>query len=203
MHELTRAGIPCSIYLSPIFPFLSEQLLEDSIAQASKNGAKCCSAIFLKIRPIVWRDVKAFLDENSPALVSEYEELYFKHGDKDLSNYLLSRYAYRRSIMESLAETCKKNNLRFTSEEFFDLWTTPYSDCVDIDCWHAPTAYDIWRLAITKNGKQFDLDEAVQILVKNLDVDERYLKKLREHWNSELLLLDREQEGEAGFRLIS
>jgi DNA repair photolyase len=145
INALTKAGIRCSIYLSPVFPYLSEPYLEDFIREASKNGAKCCSAIFLKIRPIVWKHVKAFLETNYPSLKSKYEELYFKHEDKDLSNYRLPEYTYRRRTMESIAEICKKHNLKFASEEFFDLWTTPYSDCVDINCWHAPTLYDVWR----------------------------------------------------------
>jgi len=57
----------------------------------------------------------------------------------------LPKYMYRRKIMESTAELCRKHGLKFTSEEFFDLWITSYSDCVDINCWHAPTAYDVWR----------------------------------------------------------
>jgi DNA repair photolyase len=146
INALTNAGIQCSIYLSPIFPYLSEPFLEHFIKEASENGAKCCSAIFLKIRPIVWKYVKAFLENYYPSLISKYEKLYFKHGDIDLSNYRLPEYTYRRRTMESIAETCKKYNLKFTSEEFFDLWTTPYSDCVDINCWHAPTLYDVWRL---------------------------------------------------------
>jgi len=153
MNTLTKAGVPCSIYLSPIFPYLSEPFLEDFIRESSKNGARCCSAIFLKIRPIVWKNVKAFLQNNFPSLISKYEELYFKHGDEDLSHYRLPEYTYRRKIMESIAQVCRKHNLKFTSEEFFDLWTTPYSDCVDINCWHAPTLYDIFSNMVTPKLK--------------------------------------------------
>ncbi|MEM3697856.1 MAG: radical SAM protein, partial [Candidatus Bathyarchaeia archaeon] len=145
MYMLTKAGIPCSIYLSPIFPVLSENLLDFYLKKASDNGAKCCSAIFLKIRPIVWKYVKDFLMNHYNFLINKYEELYFKQGDIDLSNYRLPEYTYRRKTMETIAETCKRYNLKFTSEEFFDLWTTPYSDCVDINCWHNPTAYNGWR----------------------------------------------------------
>jgi len=154
MNTLTKAGVPCSIYLSPIFPFLSEKLLDFYLKKASENGARCCSAIFLKIRPIVWKGVRTFLENNYPSLKSKYVELYFKHGDKDLSNYKLPEYTYRRKTMEKIAEKCKEYNLKFTSEEFFDLWTTPYSDCVDINCWHAPTAYDVYYLMKPKVTKR-------------------------------------------------
>lgn len=152
-NRLTKAGVPCSIYLSPIFPFLSEPFLENVIIKAFKNGAKCCSSIFLKIRPIVWKNVKAFLQDNYPSLISRYEELYFKHGDEDLSHYRLPEYTYRRKMMESIAQKCRKYGLKFTSEEFFDLWTTPYSDCVDIDCHHAVTLYDVWEFLKVQNNK--------------------------------------------------
>jgi len=154
MNKLTKAGIPCSIYLSPIFPYLSEPFLENLLAEASKNGARCCSAIFLKIRPIVWKYVKNFLKSHYNFLISKYEDLYFKHGDKDLSDYRLPEYTYRRKTMESIAEICRKYKLKFTSEEFFDLWTTPYSDCVDINCWHAPTAYDVYCFMKTRNNRK-------------------------------------------------
>jgi hypothetical protein len=46
--------------------------------------------------------------------------------------------------MEENAEICSKYNLKFTSEEFYGLWTTPYSDCVDINCWHVHLSGYLW-----------------------------------------------------------
>jgi hypothetical protein len=40
-------------------------------------------------------------------LISKYEKLYFKQGDKDLSDYKLPEYTYRRKAMEFIAEKCK------------------------------------------------------------------------------------------------
>jgi len=183
MSTLTKAGVPCSIYLCPIFPFLSEPFLENFIIKASMNGAVCCSAIFLKIRPIVWKNVEPFLKDNFPLLVSKYEELYFKLGDRDLSKYKLPEYTYRRKTMEKVAEICKKHNLKFTSEEFFDLWTTPYSDCVDIGCWHAPTSYDIWSFVKAQNGRWIGLDEAILFVRKKFHVNDKYVEELTKYWN--------------------
>lgn len=188
ISKLSNAGIPCSIYLSPIFPFLSEQLLDFYLKKALESGARCCSAIFLKIRPIVWKYVKIFLMNHYNFLISKYEELYFKHGDKDLSNYALPEYSYRRRTMESIAETCKRYNMKFTSEEFFDLWTTPYSDCVDINCWHAPTAYDIWCFLKTQNNRNsISLDDVIEFIKKNFHVDDEYLKSLKINRNSGII----------------
>jgi DNA repair photolyase len=181
MNVLTKAGVPCSIYLSPIFPFLSKKLLDFYLKKASENGVKCCSAIFLKIRPIVWKNVKAFLQNNDPSLISEYEELYFKHGDEDLSHYKLPEYTYRRRTMEEIAKTCEKYNLKFTSEEFFDLWTMPYSDCVDIDCWHAPTLYDVRRFMKTES-ESHNLKEVGEFIHNNFCVEKEYFQKLAKYW---------------------
>jgi hypothetical protein len=118
------------------------------------------------------------LKNNFPSLISKYEDLYFKHGDKDLSHYKLPEYSYRRKLMEEIAETCTKYNLKFTSEEFYDLWTTPYSDCVDINCWHAPTSFDLWNFLKSKNGKWVSLREIIEFIKKNFHVDRRYFQKL-------------------------
>lgn len=183
LKKLSKKNTPCSIYLSPIFPFISDRIIEKIIAKSIKNGAKCCSAIFLKIRPIVWKNVEPFLKDNFPSLVSEYKELYFKHGDKDLSHYRLPEYTYRQKVMEEIAETCLKYRIKFTSEEFFDLWTTPYSDCVDINCWHAPTSYDLWKFLKTKNGKWVGLEEAVEFIKKNFHANDHFLQQLTKYWN--------------------
>jgi DNA repair photolyase len=45
MNTLTKAGIPCSLYLSPIFPFLSDSFLIPCLKRASESGAKCSAVI--------------------------------------------------------------------------------------------------------------------------------------------------------------
>lgn len=159
MKTLTQAGVPCNLYLSPIFPHISDELIPSILKKVSQNGAKCCAAIFLKIRPVLWNTFREFLQSNNSSLVKEcdmmimkgdapdtvatYQNLYFKNGGRDLSGYLLPELSYRRGMMEFIAEKRKQYHMCFTAEEFLDLWTTPYSDCVSFDSWHAPTAYDI------------------------------------------------------------
>ena len=83
------AEVPCNLYLSPIFPFLSDSLIDFYLKKAEESGANCCSAIFLKIRPTIWNQVRQFLQDNMLSLIGKYEDLYFKHGSKDLSGYSL------------------------------------------------------------------------------------------------------------------
>jgi len=90
IKTLTETGIPVNLYLSPYFPFLSENLLNYYIKKANDCGAKCCAVFPLKIRPVIWKGVKQFLEQNSPNLVAKYQELYFKHWSKDLSGLCLT-----------------------------------------------------------------------------------------------------------------
>jgi DNA repair photolyase len=116
MKTLTQAGVPCNLYLSPIFPILSDNLLNYYVKKANDCGARCCAAVPLKIRPVIWRGVEQFLQANVPTLVDQYKDLYFKHGTKDLSGYHLPELTYRRKIAESIAEKCKELNMNFTAE---------------------------------------------------------------------------------------
>ena len=182
MKTLTQAGIPVNLYLSPYFPFLSENLLNYYIKKANDCGAKCCALVPLKIRPIIWKGVKQFLEQNSPSLVAKYEELYFKNGSKDLSGYWLPELSYRRKIAESIAEKCKQLGMSFTAEEFIDLWTCKYSDCIDIDGWNAPTAYDIIKFEKSQSPKQVTIEQVIDHIKKNFQVDSKWEKMLRKYW---------------------
>ncbi len=188
MKTLTDAGIPVNLYLSPYFPFLSENLLNYYIKKANDCGARCCAVVPLKIRPVIWKGVKQFLENNSPSLVAKYEELYFKHGSKDLSGYWLPELSYRRKIAESIAEKCKQLGMSFTAEEFIDLWTTPYSDCVNIDSWHAPTAYDIVKFMKSQNPKNVSMEDTIDYIKKNFATDKKWEKLMRDYWENAKLL---------------
>ncbi|MGD0071583.1 MAG: radical SAM protein [Candidatus Bathyarchaeia archaeon] len=199
MKTLTQAGVPCNLYLSPIFPILSDNLLNFYLQKAAQSGARCCSAIFLKIRPVIWNGVKQFLQSNTrslikeldslvlqgkkPDLVAEYEDLYFKLGNKDLSGYSLPEFSYRRNMMESIAEVCKQNSMCFTAEEFLDLWTTPYSDCISIDCWHAPTAYDIFEFINSQRIKNVSKDVVINFIKKNFVLEDGWEKLMNVYWD--------------------
>jgi DNA repair photolyase len=193
MKTLTQSGIPCNLYLSPILPVLSSKYINYYIEKAAQSGANCCSAIFLKIRPVIWSGVRQFLEEqdkehsqfyvqgNSPSLVKEFSDLYFKHGSKDLSGYSLPELTYRRKTMASIAGFCKLNNMGFTAEEFLDLWTTPFSDCVAINSWHAPTVYSI--IEFMKNNPDLTKEQAIQSLRKEYSLNNKWEKLATKYWD--------------------
>jgi hypothetical protein len=158
------------------------------IKKAYDCGARYCATVPLKIRPIIWKGVEQFLQTNIPSLVAKYEELYFKHGGKDLSGYHLPELTYRRKLMESVAEKCKKLGMCFTAEEFIDLWTTPYSDCIDIDGWHAPTAYDIVKF-MKSQPKNESMEVAIDFIKKNFVTDKKWEQLMRDYWDKVKLFI--------------
>ena len=70
----------------------------------------------------------------------------------------------------------------FTAEEFIDLWTTPYSDCIDIDGWHAPTAYDIVKF-IKSNPTNASLEEIIEHIKKNFATEKNWEKLMKDYWD--------------------
>jgi DNA repair photolyase len=189
MKTLTTAGIPVNLYLSPYFPFLSENLLNYYIKKAYDCGARCCAAVPLKIRPIIWKGVEQFLENNCPSLVAKYEDLYFKHGNKDLSGYALPELTYRRKLMESIAEKCKELGMCFAAEEFIDLWTTPYSDCVNIASWHAPTAYDIIKFMKSQNLNNASVEVIIDFIKKNFATEKKWEQLMIYYWDKAKLFI--------------
>jgi DNA repair photolyase len=206
IKTLTQAGVRCNLYLSPIFPILSDNLLSYYIKRAAENGANCCSAIFLKIRPVIWNGVKQFLQSNTrllikeldslvvqgkaPDLVAEYGDLYFKNGSKDLSGYSLPELSYRRKTMESIAQTCKQNELCFTAEEFVDLWTIPFSDCVSINGWNAPTVYDILEFITCQDLKDVNKEAVIEYIKKHFDLEPSWERLMNKYWDKVAGFLD-------------
>jgi len=206
IRALTQAGIPCNLYLSPIFPILSDNLLNYYIKRAAESGANCCSAIFLKIRPVIWNGVKQFLQSNTrllikeldslviqgkpPDLVAKYEELYFKTGSKDLSGYRLPELSYRRKTMESIAETCKQNEMCFTAEEFIDLWTIPFSDCICINGWNAPTIFDILEFTTCQDSKNVSKEAVIEYVKKHFALEPSWERLMNKYWDKVAGFLD-------------
>ena len=90
--------------------------------------------------------------------------------------------------MKSIAGMCKLNNICFTAEEFLDLWTTPYSDCVNIDCWHAPTMYEIWHLLESPN-RETDFQEIVQRITRDFKVNAKWTRTIEEYWEKAKLFM--------------
>ena len=69
--------------------------------------------------------------------------------------------------MESIALKCNELQMCFAAEEFIGLWTLPFSDCVAIDCWHAPTAYGIIEFVRSQGSKNVSVEQVIEHVRKN------------------------------------
>ena len=115
--------------------------------------------------------------------LAEYESLYFKLGTKDLSGYSLPELSYRRKMMETIAEIWKQNKMCFTAEEFLDLWTTLFSDCVAINCWNAPTVYDIFEFINSQKIKNVSKEVVIDFIKNNFVLETGWEKLMNVYWN--------------------
>jgi len=122
-------------------------------------------------------------------LVAEYEELYFKTGSKDLSGYRLPELSYRRKTMETIAETCKQNEMCFTAEEFVDLWTIPFSDCVSINGWNAPTIFDILEFTTCQDLKDVSKEAVIEYIKKHFVLEPNWERLMNRYWDKAKLFI--------------
>ena len=76
--KLNEAGVPCGVLMAPIIPFLSDSPkdLEAAVRAIADSGATHVSPIVLHLRPGAREWFMAWLGENRPELVREYERLY-------------------------------------------------------------------------------------------------------------------------------
>ena len=72
--------------------------------------------------------------------------------------------------------------MSFTAEEFIDLWTCEYSDCINIDGWHAPTAVDFVKF-IKAHPTNTSLEEVIEHIKKNFAIEKNWEKLMKEYWD--------------------
>lgn len=77
----------------------------------------------------------------------------------------------------------------FTAEEFLDLWTSRYSDCVAIDCWHAPTAYDILEFINAQNIKNVRREVVIDFVKKNFALEKNWEQLMNKYWDKAKMFL--------------
>ncbi len=124
MRELSKEGIRVGLRLDPVFPFLSEDMI-DVIREAKRAGAEHVVTSTFKPRIDGWkRFEKAF-----PEVARKLKEIYFKKGEKIGNSWYLPA-GMRREIIESVKKICEKYSLSFAScrEGFQDLNTASSCD---------------------------------------------------------------------------
>ena len=97
LKELHKAGIKTSLFISPIFPEITEwkemiDLTKDFVTEYWIEN--------LNFYPSIQQDIYAFLRKNKPELVKKYEEIFSK-GSK-----------YWDNLTQEIKEYCKKSKVR-------------------------------------------------------------------------------------------
>lgn len=99
VKELKRAGINTFIFISPMFPELSDW---KGIINKTKNFVDEFWFENLNIRATNWSDIKKWLKNNHPDLLKKYEEIYFTKNN------------YWNKVEQKIESFCKDNKLNFS-----------------------------------------------------------------------------------------
>jgi DNA repair photolyase len=78
MRRLVEAGVPCSVFLAPILPGItdSEDAIEAVVRAAKEHGADRIWASPLRLAPLVKEHYLGFVAQAFPALLHRYERAY-------------------------------------------------------------------------------------------------------------------------------
>ena len=76
--RINQAGIPCGVLVAPVLPGISDspEQLEEVVRACAEAGAVSISSISLHLRSGVREHFMAWLRENRPELVADYERRY-------------------------------------------------------------------------------------------------------------------------------
>jgi DNA repair photolyase len=107
VERLVEAGIPTSVRIDPIIPYLNEnpRSLMERIASLGVKHVTCST---YKVKMDNWQRINLAL----PKIAEKLKPLYFEKGER-IGGYLYLPKDLRLSLMENLAVIAKKYGLRF------------------------------------------------------------------------------------------
>ena len=106
--ELSGAGVPVTLRLDPVIPFLNDAEVERVVEAATSAGAKHVTSSTFKPRPDSWRRIeRAF-----PRLVAELAPLYFDREERHHNSRYLPK-ELRLNLMERVRGACVTNGVTF------------------------------------------------------------------------------------------
>jgi DNA repair photolyase len=107
VERLVEAGIPTSVRIDPIIPYLNEnpRSLMERIASLGVKHVTCST---YKVKMDNWQRITLAL----PKIAEKLKPLYFEKGER-IGGYLYLPKDLRLSLMENLAVIAKKYGLRF------------------------------------------------------------------------------------------
>lgn len=99
VKELKKAGISTFIFISPMFPEVSDW---KRIINETKNFVDEFWFENLNVRATNWQDIKKWLKNNHSGLLKKYEKIYFTKNN------------YWNEIEQEIESFCKDNKLNFS-----------------------------------------------------------------------------------------
>ncbi len=106
-QDLLKAGIPVSIRIDPIIPFVNDQP-KKLIQTLASIGVKHVTASTYKAKPDNWKR----LTEALPQVIEKLKPLYFTQGERIGGSILLPK-DYRFRILKSTRDLAESHELRF------------------------------------------------------------------------------------------
>jgi DNA repair photolyase len=106
-QDLTRKGIPVSVRVDPVLPFVNDQP-EKLIKTLAAIGVKHITSSTYKVKPDNWRRFAAAL----PKVAEKLKSLYFQEGEKIGGNTLLPKES-RFKLMKNVRDLATANGMKF------------------------------------------------------------------------------------------
>lgn len=106
-EDLVSKGIPVSVRIDPIIPFVNDQP-EKLVATLASIGVKHVTSSTYKVKPDNWHRFSAVM----PEVAEKLKPLYFKQGEKIGGNTLLPR-DLRFKLMKNIRDLTTANGMKF------------------------------------------------------------------------------------------
>jgi DNA repair photolyase len=106
-QDLTRKGIPVSVRIDPVIPFVNDNPAS-LIATLASIGVKHVTTSTYKIKPDNWHRFAQAM----PAVAEKLKPLYFQEGEKIDGNTLLPR-DLRLKLMKNIRDMVTANGMKF------------------------------------------------------------------------------------------
>ena len=106
-QDLIKQGIPVSVRIDPIIPFVNDQP-QKLIADIASLGVKHLTCSTYKAKPDNWMR----LAQAMPKVAEKLKPLYFQQGQKIGGNTLLPK-EFRFKLLKSIRDVAVANNMKF------------------------------------------------------------------------------------------
>jgi len=106
-EDLIGKGIPVSVRIDPVIPFVNDKP-ERLVAALASIGVKHVTSSTYKIKPDNWRRFSVAM----PAVAEKLKPLYFKQGEK-IGGYTLLSRALRFKLMKNIRDLAIANGMHF------------------------------------------------------------------------------------------